>query len=131
MVKDNPMVDDDRIGKLVDSILAEDTMEKIRDYLSRGRPFRDIDPDALRQRWTITFKSWAADLANHGALRENNDTEAELRLRQIEPPFETVKADTERLAANIQPKEKDPEGWDNVQRAIEDILAKREDDSHH
>ena len=115
----------------IDSILAEDAMEKNRDYVLRGRRFRDVDTDILRQRWTETFKIWAADLANQEVLRENNDAEAELRLRQIEPPYETVKAETERSAATIPPKEKDPEGWANVRQAIGDILAKRKDDTHH
>jgi hypothetical protein len=126
-VKDNVMSDEEPI----DSILAEDAMEKNRDYVLRGRRFRDVDTDILRQRWTETFKIWAADLANQEVLRENNDAEAELRLRQIEPPYETVKAETERLAATIPLKEKDPEGWANVRQAIGDILAKRQDDTHH
>jgi hypothetical protein len=59
-VKDNVMSDEEPI----DSILAEDAMEKNRDYVLRGRRFRDVDTDILRQRWTETFKIWAADLAN-------------------------------------------------------------------
>jgi hypothetical protein len=66
-VKDNVMSDEEPI----DSILAEDAMEKNRDYVFRGRRFRVVDTDILRQRWTETFKIWAADLANQDRARRS------------------------------------------------------------
>jgi hypothetical protein len=43
-VKDNVKSDEEPIN----SILAEDAMEKNRDYVLRGRRFRDVDTDILR-----------------------------------------------------------------------------------
>lgn len=123
-------MDADQIEDIVSSILAETAMEEMRDYLTRGRRFRDADTDTLKQHWVAAFKSWANDLSNRQAVGVVKDSAVELQLRQIEPPYEAVRAETERLAAQVELRERDPEGWDNLQQAIKDILAKRNTDHH-
>jgi hypothetical protein len=43
----------------VDSILAEDAMKKNRDYVLRGRRFRDVDTDILRHCTAASCSRWS------------------------------------------------------------------------
>jgi hypothetical protein len=106
--------------KLINSIIAEDNMENIRQYISRGRRFEHINIEALKQRWISAFKALASDIENYQALYEYIDADAEFQLRKIEPPRDTVKADTEKLVAAIPSKAEDPESWAKVRQAIGD-----------
>ena len=49
----------------------------------------------------------ASDIENYQALYEYIDADAEFQLRKIEPPRDTVKADTEKLIAAIPSKAED------------------------
>ena len=117
--------------KLINSIIAEDNMENIRQYISRGRGFEHLNIEALKQRWISAFKALASDIENYQALYEYFDVDAEFQLRKIEPPRDTVKADTEKLIAAIPSKAEDPESWAKVCQAIGGTLANREDETHH
>jgi hypothetical protein len=117
--------------KLINSIIAEDNMENIRQYISRGRRFEHLNIEALKQRWISAFKALASDIENYQALYEYIDADAGFQLRKIEPPRDTVKADTEKLVAAIPSKAEDPESWAKVRQAIGDALANREDETHH
>jgi hypothetical protein len=117
--------------KLINSIIAEDNMENIRQYISRGRGFEHLNIEALKQRWISAFKALASDIENYQALYEYFDVDAEFQLRKIEPPRDTVKADTEKLIAAIPSKAEDPESWAKVRQAIAGTLANREDETHH
>jgi hypothetical protein len=48
--------------KLINSIIAEDNMENIRQYISRGRRFEHLNIEALKQRWISAFKALASDI---------------------------------------------------------------------
>ena len=117
--------------ELMHSIIAEDNMENTRRYLAHGRRFQHLDINALEQRWTTSYKALACDIENHQALYEYIDADAEFQLRKIEPPRDTIKADTEKLVAAIPSEEEDPESWARVRQAIGDALARREDETHH
>jgi hypothetical protein len=117
--------------ELMDSIIAEDNMENTRRYLTHGRRFQHLDINALKQRWTSSYKTLACDIENYQALYEYIDADAEFQLRKIEPPRDTITADTEKLVAAIPSEEEDPESWARVRQAIGNALAKREDETHH
>jgi hypothetical protein len=44
--------------KLINSIIAEDNMENIQQYISRGRCFEHLNIEALKQRWISAFKAF-------------------------------------------------------------------------
>ena len=58
-----------------------------RDYLARGRHFEKLSPDQLNDGWEGAFRRW---LSRHGDPRETDDYAAELRLRELELPYERV-----------------------------------------
>src|SRR5262249_14302593 len=83
--------------KLINSIIAEDNMENIRQYISRGRGFEHLNIEALKPRWISVFKALASDIENYQAIYENFDVDSEFQVRKIEPPSDTVKEEQEKL----------------------------------
>jgi hypothetical protein len=120
----------DRIKELATSVVAEAAMAETLDYVKRGRRLKETDGEELKQRWAAAFRLWVSNPDDRQVLGELNDLEAELQLREIEPPYEAVKVEVEKLTATFQTKEEDPEGWNNVERAIADLLAKRDVERH-
>ena len=120
----------DRVKDLTMSIVAEAAMDDTLDYVKRGRRFKEIDGEELKQRWAATFRLLVSDLDDRQVLGELNDLGAELQLREIELPYEAVKVQVEKLIATVRTPEEDPESWDNVRRAIADLLAKRDVERH-
>jgi hypothetical protein len=76
--------------------VIEDRKRYIAFYLLRGRPHERLAGDDLNQLWTTTFKamfrsrSWE-DIQTH------YDSRAELDLRGVEAPVETVRAEIKTL----------------------------------
>ncbi len=112
------------------SAVAEAAMEETLDYVKRGRRLKDTDGEELKQGWAATYRLWVSDPTNRRVFGELSDLGAELQLREIEPPYEAVKVETEKVIATIPTPEEDPEGWDKVGRAIMDLLAKRDVERH-
>jgi hypothetical protein len=120
----------DRIKDLTMSIVAEAAMDETLDYVKRGRRFKETDGEELKQRWAATFRLLINDLDDRQVLGALNDLGAELQLREIGLPYEAVKVQVEKLIATVRTPEEDPESWDNVRRAIADLLAKRGVERH-
>jgi hypothetical protein len=79
------------------AMIASDLMEQTKNYLEGGRKFERLTLDQLRGKWLIDFKMWR----NTGDSKEVNDTGAELRLRNIEPPFERVAVEVAAMQEEI------------------------------
>jgi len=86
----------DRISALVEGVVGARQMENTRDYLTRGRSFFKTETDELKRRWIEVTGSW---LQNFGAmdLRETDDLTAELCLRHIDLPYESLKSELEAI----------------------------------
>jgi hypothetical protein len=97
----SPVDREARLHATADAFLESELMEETAAYLLRGRRFSALAADALNREWTVAFKSWAAgDRA--AAQPRLDDLSAELRLRKLEPPYDTVAAETAALQDELR-----------------------------
>ncbi len=76
---------------VVEAWLANQALERLQDYLKRGRSLAAAQLETLNSRWVYLMRSWAEDVRGKADHREREDIEAELQLRKVEPPFDLVK----------------------------------------
>ncbi len=95
------------------SWLENKSLEKVHDYVGRGRLFRDIPIDQLKDQWARAFKVYAANPHVPGATAESDDFEAELTIRQEPLPMDLVEVEWRQLQNKIDTAmknlERDPE----------------------
>jgi hypothetical protein len=81
--------------------VAESTeMDETAAYMRRGRVLSSLTVDTLNLRWTAAFKKCIASRDPEG-MRVLNDLSAELRLRGLDPPADTVKPELDAIQAEI------------------------------
>ena len=99
-MRSNGMSDnDDRLYK--DLIAMDDAadLERDVDYDRRGRAHRDLTDADLVDAWIVAFKAWVNDYpATSLAL---DDLSSELRLRNIDEPFDAVEEDMDQVEAKF------------------------------
>jgi hypothetical protein len=88
------------------AMIESDLMEQTKNYLEGGRKFESLPVDRLKDKWVTAFKEWRKT----GNSKEVNDTYAELRLRNIEPPFERVQAESAAMFEEIRQDRPDNPG---------------------
>jgi hypothetical protein len=76
-------------------------LDRLKDYLRRGRPLVDVEDEELTIRWIGEFRQWASNLSigartDHG---DREDIEAEFQMRGKGPPFDLVPAELKALKA--------------------------------
>jgi hypothetical protein len=109
---------------LLDAWLANQQLERLQNYLQRGRPLADASLEELRTRWIGLMRAWA-ESPNQVAHGEREDIEAEMQLRKVPPPSDGATSAIEKL--NRKPKEamdellRDPIRF----REMEDDLAEK------
>jgi hypothetical protein len=80
--------------ELAAAFLASELMKETQSYLERGRRLQGLTDTQLASRWVVDFKAWRASRSVKGDLgdsTEMDDASAELRLRNIEPPYDQIK----------------------------------------
>lgn len=90
-----------RLNETANAFLQSELMEETAAYLLRGRRFSEMATDALNRQWTMAFKSLSAgdQVADRPRM---NDLSAELRLRNLEPPYDTVAAELASLRDELR-----------------------------
>jgi hypothetical protein len=76
---------------IVEAWLANQQLERLENYLQRGRPLSDVSLEELRTHWVALMRAWAQHVRGGIDNREREDIEAEMTLRKVEPPFDLVK----------------------------------------
>jgi hypothetical protein len=66
-------------------------MNETRDYVERGRALASQTDDEVKSVWVAMFEKWFDEKTPENA-RNMDDAAAELRLRDLEPPYDRVKA---------------------------------------
>src|SRR5436309_10620522 len=64
--------------------------EQLQRYLEQGRGFAKLSDDDLNQRWISELRYWVANFGSRVDHRLQEDIEAELQIRGLEPPFALV-----------------------------------------
>ena len=109
---------DGRANAMADAILASALMEETAQYLSRGRQFRTTSEVELKLRWAEALRRW---IRTHspGNVRQLDDLSAELRLRGMGPPEDSVKAELSSMVEEIRRDyESDPECLEDIATRI-------------
>jgi hypothetical protein len=115
------MSDDD--FDLTSEFLQSEDLRETRDYLSRGRALSNVSDGELGERWVATFKVWLRG-EFLVALRNMNDAAAELRLRDLEIPYDRVESEMESIQqafVQLAPMA----GPASVNQRIEEFLRER------
>jgi hypothetical protein len=101
------------------------------DYLGRGRAHRGLTDADLSRTWVAAFRAYSHNpdptRPPRSALK---DLEAELNLRQIEPPFDAVREDIKRLTAGamqvLEQLKASPEHFEEFERDLQlDLISFR------
>ena len=92
------MADDD-ITRHTRAWIENKPLEQAQAYARRGRRYADLPTDELKERWVAAFRRMVDDVRDTSLQREPNDLEAELTLRQEQPPFERVRKEMDAFTA--------------------------------
>jgi hypothetical protein len=109
---------DGRANAMADAILASALMEETAQYLSRGRQFKTTSEVELKLRWAEALRRW---IKTHSAgnVRQLDDLSAELRLRGMGSPEDSVKAELSSMVDEIRRDcESDPECLEEIAKRI-------------
>jgi hypothetical protein len=112
------MTKKDKFEFIADALIANDLMEQTRNYLESGRKFESLRLDRLRDKWVMAFKTWC-NTRYTGDSKEMDDTDAGLRLRDIEPPYERARVEAAAMREEIRRDRSDNRG---VLAAVERFL---------
>jgi hypothetical protein len=101
-------------------------------YIERGRRFGALADEAVQGEWLAAMKAMGEDATDKTARDRNNDAEAELSLRKLDPPFAAGQDDVDRFLAaskkRIDEMTTDPAERDRIEKSLmEDLKAFGED----
>lgn len=82
-------IDDEGDENLAQEYLQHVWMSETRAYVERGRAFEAISSDEILDTWIAMFERWFGERTAAHA-RDMNDLAAEIRLRGLEVPYESV-----------------------------------------
>jgi hypothetical protein len=92
-------VDDDIGDEITQSFLESQRLNRLADYVSRGRRFGKLTLDAVEDGWRASMKAMSLAPAKCLYRDLNSDYEAELDVRGSHPPFDSAKEDVDRYFA--------------------------------
>ncbi|APG11401.1 hypothetical protein BKD09_24000 [Bradyrhizobium japonicum] len=97
-------------------------------YIERGRRFGAMTDEAVRGQWLASMKAMGDDATDKSARDWNNDAEAELTLRKLDPPFAAGNDDVNRFLAaskkRVDELMADPVERERIENSlIEDLKA--------
>jgi hypothetical protein len=108
---------------IFDAWLANQQLERLEEYLKRGRPLASAPIEELNARWVTLTENWANSPrgVDH---REREDIEAEMQVRKVTPPVElakdaiqTLRRKSKELDAKIF---QDPEHYARMARELDE-----------
>ena len=116
-----------RLRETVIDFLLSRRIDHSADYIQRGCRFAPLSDGDLVAKWFASFKSMADTPLEPSGLAEHDDIEAEMELRNIEPPYDRC-PDFERFMAatdvELQAIRRDPERLgEMMDRLVADLRA--------
>ena len=73
------------------AMLADEDLERMADYVRRGRPMSAVDTEELKASWVEHFHLHIAEAVENDTTTPMDDAECELKLRKVELPREEIK----------------------------------------
>jgi hypothetical protein len=97
--------------------LAIEQVDQIADYASRGRVHERLTDQQLAKKWINAIRQCAHASTDEQRRAIASDLKAEFQLRSIEPPYEQVKLELDRIVADIS------SGFEKMKRDHPDAVA--------
>jgi len=112
----------------VELFLANELIDHIADYASRGRFHKRLTDDQLSATWIAAFRSFADDRSDRGRRAIEMDLKAEFQLRNMEPSYDLVKPEIDQVVEDMSSdfakmKRDDPDAVDEMSEEMEYELA--------
>src|SRR5262245_44599230 len=85
----------------VELFLANEQVDQIADYASRGRLYEQLTDGELAEKWIHAFKLFADAPSDERRRAIEIDLKAEFRLRSIEPPYDQVRPEINRIVDDM------------------------------
>lgn len=107
---------------LAEAFLDSQLMEETRRYAEAGRRFQAFETGDIHERWIVAFKALFFG-GDQGGRADMDDLAAELRLRDLLPPYDQVKPEVAILQARIKqigPDAPNPKLDEDIDRFFED-----------
>jgi hypothetical protein len=95
------LMDDQKYDDIATEYLHHALMNEAREYVVRGRSLGGSSDSEVQDIWVAAFRRWFDERTTANA-RNMDDAAAELRLRNIEPPYDRVKDKTDKIQAEIK-----------------------------
>ena len=108
--------------------IANEQIDQIADYASRGRIYERLTDDELTEKWIRAFKQFADAPSDQRRRAIEIDLKAEFQLRSTEPPYNQVRSEINRVVANMSSgleimKRDDPDAVDAMTEEFQQDVA--------
>jgi hypothetical protein len=112
----------------VELFLANEQVDQIADYASRDRVYERLTDGELAEKWIHTFRLFADAPSDERRRAIEIDLKAEFQLRSIEPPYDQVRSEINRVVANMSSdfetmKRDDPDAVDEIYEEFQQDIA--------
>jgi hypothetical protein len=113
---------------LADEFLADALMKEAADYVQRGRRHQSLQLSELNDRWVAAFRDvFARRLGQR--VTDMDDLGAELRLRGLEPPYDRVVVEVQKIQDELE-RLGPNSASESHRRAIGEFLTERRKAKH-
>ena len=85
----------------VELFLANEQVDQIADYASRGRLYERLTDGELAEKWIHAFRLFADAPSDERRRAIEIDLKAEFQLRGIEPPYDQVRSEINRIVDSM------------------------------
>ena len=100
-------------------------MDGTKGYLERGRRLQGLTDEQLATRWIADFRAWLGSRSapdDPGNSTEMDDAAAELRLRNVEPPYDQVRDEVKAMVQEVRQAAPDnPAVSEKVREFLQDL----------
>ncbi|WP_213741906.1 hypothetical protein [Bradyrhizobium sp. dw_411] len=119
----------DDLRKDVLGWIQSERIDDVAEYAARGRKYAALSDEEAKSQWVHAFQSLANDFVKSQWWQIQIDLSAELELRGLEPPYEQVLEDIEKLSiglnAAIESKAGDPAAGEASMNRFRAFQSKR------
>jgi hypothetical protein len=118
------------IDAMVAGMIESEAMEACARYLTRGRQLAQLEDGELQARWAEAFRGMIAERTSE-RMRELDDAESELRLRDLKPDESLVRDAASAFAAEIRRMQAEhPDGIPAILDGVRDYLRRKNEQTN-
>ena len=112
----------------VELFMANEQVDQIAHYASRGRIYQGLTDGELAEKWIHAFRLFADAPFDARRRAIEIDLKAEFQLRSIEPPYDQVRSEINRIVKDMSSgfeimKRDDPDAVDEMNEEFQQDIA--------